>query len=212
MMISFICVASFAIFGVFPLFALSPPPMSEYLTEIKCEITNSRNPQWPKFDNIGRTDLLGYFDVTSAFDTDGEYGHYMLAIAAKYEFLSWTPSFNKRVIEDIKIVASNNRFTPCPYGYWRSCGWDVDSGVGTDGEGGHYDVSLCVLTSRTCLKGQEYVKDIVLRASNKSSPPKTPSGYKRIGWWDVAGDSFAFDDGSRGHYMMGMYVKKGKSS
>ena len=193
----------FGIFAIFHLFASSPPRF-EYLAEIKCKITNSRNPQWPKFKN-GRTLPLGYFDVTSAVDTDGEHGHYMLAIGANYQALSESV----RVIEDIKIVASNGRYTPCPFGYWRSCGWDVDSGVGTDGERGHYDISLCVLTTMTCgSRRHEFVNGIVLKASSSSRAPTTPEGYKRIGWWDVAGESYSNYDGSLGHYMMGMYVRK----
>jgi len=179
----------------------------EYLADIRCEITNSKYPQWPKFQN-GRTDALGYFDVTSAVDTDGENGHYMLAIAGNYQVLGRN---RVRVIEDIKIVTSNSRYTPCPFGYWRSCGWDVASGVGTEGEWGHYDISLCVLTTMTCLGAKpEFVIDVVLRASSSSTPPTTPSGYERIGWWDVDGDSYSEYDRSSGHYMMGMYLRKTK--
>jgi len=145
--------------------------------------------------------------VTSFVDTDGVIGH-RLTIAGNYKVLGQN---RVRVIEDIKIVTSNSRYTPCPFGYWRSCGWDVASGVGTEGEWGHYDISLCVLTTMTCLGAKpEFVNGVVLRASSSSTPPTTPIGYERIGWWDVERYSVSEYDKSAGHYMMGMYLRKSK--
>jgi len=204
-MVSVNLIIYFAIFGVFELFAYSRG--KEYLAGIKCEITNSRYPQWPHFFRIGRTVHLGYFDVASAVDTDGESGHYQLAISANYQPLHR----RDRVIEDIRIVASNNRNTPCPFGYWTSCGWDVDYGVGTDGRRGHYWISLCVSTAVPCRsRAQRYVNSIMLRASSRSYAPSTPHGYTRIGSWDVEKSSHSNYDGSYGHLMMGVYVQKQK--
>jgi len=192
------------LFGVIQL--LAHPTRKEYLAGIKCEITNSRSPQWPYF-RYGRTVRMGYFDVASAVDTDGEWGHFQLALAANYK------KFHRygyaRVIEDIKIVASNGRYTSCPYGYWKSCGWDVDSGVGTDGKSGHYDIALCVRTAvKSRWRKQRYVKSVILKASRRSRPPSTPWSYKRIGYWDVEFSSFSYYDHSSGHWMMGMYVQQ----
>jgi len=202
-MVSVNLIIYFVIFGVFELFAFSTG--NEYLAGIKCEITNSHYPQWPHFGS-GRTVHLGYFDVQSAVDTDGESGHYQLAMSANYQRLGRK---KVRVIEDIKIVASDNPNTPCPFGYWTSCGWDVDYGVGTDGRRGHYYISLCVLTAVPCRShAQQYVNSIMLRASSKSYAPSTPKGYMQIGKWDVSGSSYSNYDGSNGHYMMGVYAQK----
>jgi len=192
------------VFGLFQLVAAS----KEYLADIMCEITNSKYPQWPKF-NGGRIDRLGYFDVNKAVDTQGETGHYMLAIGAKY--LPFRPS--RRVIQEIKIVASDKSYTPCPRFYWRVCGWDVDSGVGTHGDRGHYDISLCVLSTMTSARFvPEFVSNVILKASSTRSVPSTPHGHQRIGYWDVSGDSYSNYDGSHGHWTMGMYVKKSRVS
>jgi len=194
------------LFGLIQLFAYSP--RNEYLAEIKCKITNTRYPSWPYF-RYGRTVALGYFDVASAVDTDLRSGHYQLAIAANYKTFR---NRYVRVIEDIKIVASNNRYTPCPYGYQKKCGWDVDKGQGTDGRGGHFDIALCVRMAEP-RRGvwQRYVRSVLLKASSRSYPPSTPRGYTRIGFWDVEFSSFSYYDRSSGHLMMGMYVQKGIS-
>jgi len=193
------------LFGVNQLLAYSP--RNGYLAGIKCKITNNNIPQWPNFRS-GKTVRLGYFDVASAVDTDFKWGHYQLALAANYKTFHHRYRY-VRIIEDIRIVASNGRYTRCPSGYRKNCGWDVDSGVGTDGRSGHWDIALCVRMAVRARGGrQQYVKSVILKASSKSRPPSTPWGYRRIGFWDVEKSSFSNYDRSSGHYMMGMYVQQ----
>jgi len=139
-----------------------------------------------------------------------------LAIRANYQDF---PHNKVRVIEDIKIVSSPG--TPCPFGYWKSCSWDVDFGVDTDGKLGNVEIALCVLTNEWIgeqdtgatlgEKVQEYVDGIILYASSMSTTPSSPAGYKQIGFWNVPGDSYSDYDHDLHHHVdnvMRMYVKK----
>lgn len=112
-------------------------------------------------------------------------------------------------IDDIQLRASNSGAVPQMIGpdYYLLGWWDVDGGESIDslGRRGHYFMGMYVKLAPPGERGK--VTDIRLSVGNRARPPAAPSGYKLAGWWDVDGGGATGSDGSRGHYMMGLYLQ-----
>lgn len=53
------------------------------------------------------------------------------------------------------------------------------------------------------------ITDVVLTVGNNAAPTPAPAGFTLVGQWDVDGGGSTGTDGSTGHYMAGLYIKKG---
>lgn len=117
-----------------------------------------------------------------------------------------------KVLTDIVLVASNHSTEPKgPDGYTSIGYWDVDDGGahGTGGTKGDYMAALYVkFEDVVSLNDREYVQDVFLTASDRSTPTSPNSGgFHNIGYWDVDDGGALGTNGSRGDYMMGMYIR-----
>lgn len=128
----------------------------------------------------------------------------MMAMYAKIEQLS--PSTGTAV-KSVFLTASNDASPTPPErpGYTYIGSWDVDKGgsMGTDGSRGAYMMGMYINREQV---GGGFVSDIQLTASNNDHPTAVP-GHRLVGYWDVDKGGSVGTDGSRGSYMMGLFVE-----
>lgn len=154
--------------------------------------------------------LIGYWDVDNggSHGTGGTTGSYMMALYAKFEEV---PLLNNVMhVHDVFLTASSNASPTAPVnGMYHNIGyWDVDKGgaVGTNGSQGHYMMGMY---TRSNEGGDQYISDIKLTACDNPFPNilGADSDYTMVGYWDVDNGGSVGTDGSKGHYMMGLFVK-----
>jgi len=177
-------------------------PLINAVVDIKLIASNNR---FPPSSPAGYT-MIGFWDVDEGYGqgTDGSWGHYMMGLYIRKA--KTKRSRLGQVLEKLYLTASNSiQPSSSPSGFTRIGYWDVDEGYGwgTNGSWGHYMMTMHVKKSR--FNGR-YIKDIKLKASNHRYPPSSPDGYTMIAYWDVDEGYGQGTDGSRGHYMMGLYV------
>ncbi|MCP4049732.1 MAG: discoidin domain-containing protein [bacterium] len=149
------------------------------------------------YKNIGHWDV----DREGAVGTFGTSGHYMMSL-----LLSEEDNFD---IEDLMLIASNLPHAPdTPDGYVLIGYWDVDKegAVGTDGSSGHYMMGL--YAKPLSVDSTHIVTNVYMTASDYPQAIDGPSDYKFIGQWDVDREGARGTDGSSGHYMAGLYIKR----
>lgn len=154
---------------------------------------------------------IAYWDVDKGGSngTYGSAGHFNLSLYRR------GPEF-PRGINDIQLRATNSGSVPQWLGpdYYLLGWWDVDKGggVGTNGSRGHYHMGMYVRMALpnpwTGEGGEGEIEDVRVLVGNTNKPPKAPTGYALVGYWDVDKGKGVGSDGRAGHYMAGLYVKK----
>lgn len=109
--------------------------------------------------------------------------------------------------QDVQTRASDSQHAPpTPPNFTLVGHWDVDGGGawGTDGSTGSFMMGMYVRYSSS--ETTYCVSNVELRASDSSFPPPGPAGSRLVGFWDVDKGGGQGTDGSRGSYMMALYI------
>lgn len=159
-------------------------------------------------------DLVGYWDVDKggSHGTGGTTGEYMMALYVKMGDIS---SVRGLRIGELMLTSSDNSTPVAPNGPGRAYTnigyWDVDKGgaVGTNGTRGSYMSGLYARQTSGIVVSEFYISSVFLTASDKDFPilPGHDSNWHMIGYWDVDAGGAVGTDGSKGSYMMGLFIQ-----